>query len=108
MNTRKHKNKINVTKKCRPNQKELKFLGENVTAKNIELNINEEFSPSHSSHNFFGINFNSRKLTKKELKMLRNRISAQTSRDRKKKEMDNLNKTEPEQHNNGREGKATK
>ena len=73
-----------------PNQKDSNYMGDNVTVKNIELNINDEFSPTDSCHNLFGINFNSSKLTKKELKMLRNRISAQRSRDRKKKEMDDL------------------
>lgn len=79
--------------------------GENSAAlvKNSESKINlnnESFSSNGTSRNsgmdislnensFSGI-CNRNNLSKKELKMLRNRISAQKSRDRKKKEMDDL------------------
>ncbi len=76
----------------------------NAMAKNNDFNSNisnnESFSSNGNSKNslmdlslnensFNGI-INRNNLSKKELKMLRNRISAQKSRDRKKKEMDDL------------------
>jgi len=58
-------------------------LSSNGTSKNscMDISLNEEIFTGGGIRN---------NLNKKELKMLRNRISAQKSRDRKKKEMDDL------------------
>jgi len=74
--------------------KALPFFENNSIIKN-NLSINESFG-SNGSNNIIceeiSLNevSNKNNLSKKELKMLRNRISAQVSRDRKKKEMDDL------------------
>lgn len=86
------------------NLNETEFENSAALVKSFENKINldnESFSSNGTSKNYscmdISLNENSfsgicnrNNLSKKELKMLRNRISAQKSRDRKKKEMDDL------------------
>lgn len=60
-----------------------------ICSNNSSKNSCLDMSLNENNNSFSGIN-NRNNLSKKELKMLRNRISAQKSRDRKKKEMDDL------------------
>lgn len=56
-----------------------------------DINVNESNGKTDNSNNNNNTNNNVKEnLTKKEIKMLRNRFSAQQSRDRKKKEFDEL------------------
>jgi hypothetical protein len=74
LNTSTSTNPINLSENTHSN------TNTNSNSNNNSKQLNEEYTNDlNSSH-----------LSKKEIKMLRNRISAQRSRDRKKKEMDDL------------------
>ena len=68
----------------------------NVDKNTISNNTQENLSSSSNNNSINNININSlnpsviAKMNKKEIKMLRNRLSAQRSRDRKKKELIDL------------------
>lgn len=65
-------------------------MNSNSQPKNENLATNNSLSGDDSSNNSNHNNIVNSQLSKKEMKMLRNRISAQRSRDRKKKELDDI------------------
>ena len=68
----------------------------NVDKNTISINTQEKLSSSSNNNSINNVNMNNlnpsmiAKMNKKEIKMLRNRLSAQRSRDRKKKELIDL------------------
>jgi hypothetical protein len=100
MKIKKEKAKLLLEKK-RENSSSLLFLpklfsSQSACQKESNLNTSASTNQINFSENNKNLNeeyindLNSSHLSKKEIKMLRNRISAQRSRDRKKKEMDDL------------------
>ena len=83
-----NQNNDNFIDNCKNSKKSnLSKKNNSIYSNNSEKNSGMDISLNENS--FSGIS-NPNNLSKKELKMLRNRISAQNSRDRKKKEMDDL------------------
>ena len=65
-------------------------LSERMKIKKEKAKILLDKKTNRNEHNSISLIENNKKISKKELKMLRNRLSAQKSRDRKKKEFDKL------------------